>query len=129
MKLSGSRSTVNSARKLRASMSLPEVILWQALRKKQTGLRFRKQHPAGPYVLDFYCDSAKLCVEVDGEGHSWRVERDEARDRWLAEQGVKTVRVLARNVLRDVDAVVAHIVAQAPSDALRASPPPEGEKP
>jgi very-short-patch-repair endonuclease len=108
-------------------MSLPEVALWQALRRKQTDLRFRKHHPAGPYVLDFYCYAARLCIEVDGEGHSSRLDRDRARDRWLAEQGVKTVRVLARDVLRDLDAVVAYIVAQAPSDALRAPPPPEGE--
>lgn len=108
-------------------MSLPEVILWQALRKRQNGLRFRRQHPAGPYILDFYCDSAKLCVEVDGEGHPWRLERDMVRDQWLAEQGVKTVRVLARDVLSDLDAVVSYIVLQAPSDVLRTPPPPEGE--
>ena len=71
--------------------------------------------------------AAKLCVEVDGEAHSWRLDRDEVRDRWLAEQGVKTVRVLARDVLRDLDAVVTYIVAQAPSDVLRTPPPPVGE--
>ena len=127
MKLTGPAETRKRARELRAKMSLPEVILWQALRRKQTGLHFRKQHPAGPYVLDFYCDAAKLCVEVDGEAHSWQLARDVVRDRWLAEQGVKTVRVLARDVLRDLDAVVTYIVAHAPSDALRTSPPPVGE--
>ena len=127
MKLTGPAETRKRAHQLRSKMSLPEVILWQALRRKQTGLHFRKQHPAGPYVLDFYCDAAKLCVEVDGEGHSWRLERDRARDRWLADQGVKSVRVLARDVLRDLDAVVAYIIANAPSDALRAPPPAEGE--
>ena len=60
-------------------------------------------------------------------GHSWRLSRDEARDLWLSEQGVKTVRVLARDVLSDLDAVVTYILAEAPSDVLRTPPPPEGE--
>ena len=127
MKLTGPRETMKHAKRLRTEMSLPEVILWQALRRQQTGLRFRKQHPAGPYVLDFYCDATKLCVEVDGEAHSWRFEHDRVRDQLLAEQGVTTIRVLARDVLSDLDAVVAFIVAQAPSDVLRTPPPPEGE--
>jgi very-short-patch-repair endonuclease len=65
-------------------MSLPEVMLWQALRKKQSGLRFRKQHPAGPYVLDFYCDAVKVCVEVEMERATlggWSVIRCEI-DGW-----------------------------------------------
>jgi very-short-patch-repair endonuclease len=110
-------------------MSLPERILWRQLRLKQTGLRFRKQHPAGPYVLDFYCHEMKFCVEIDGRGHDFTSARDERRDRWLASQGVRTLRVSARDVLRNLQGVVDHIVAEArtPSDALRASAPPEGE--
>lgn len=129
MQLTGPKSTLKRARTLRAAMSMPERILWQAIRKKQIGLRFRRQHPAGPYVLDFYCDAAKLCVEVDGDHHNHRIARDAARDSWLAEQGVSTLRVAARDVLHDLDAVVRHIVyvAQAPSVTLRAPPPPKGE--
>ena len=110
-------------------MSLPERLLWGALRRKRTGLRFRHQHPAGPYVLDFYCDGAKLCVEVDDLSHDFRIKRDAARDCWLARQGVRTLRVSAQDVLRNLDGVVQHIVgeAHAPSAALRAPAPPEGE--
>jgi len=110
-------------------MSLPERVLWGQLRLKRTGLRFRNQHPAGPYVLDFYCYEAKLCVEIDGQSHDFTSARDERRDRWLALQGVRTLRVSARDVLRNLDGVVRYIVAEAltPSDALRASAPPEGE--
>ena len=50
-------------------MTKPERLLWWALRRKQTGFHFRRQHPAGPYVLDFYCDTARLCVEADGVSH------------------------------------------------------------
>jgi very-short-patch-repair endonuclease len=67
--LKGTGKSYRRARELRRTMSLPEVLLWQHLRKQQTGFHWRKQHPAGPYDLDFYCDSAKLCVEVDGEAH------------------------------------------------------------
>ena len=127
MELSGPKETIKKAQRLRSTMSLPEVLLWRALRKQQTGLRFRRQHPAGPYVLDFYCDAAKLCVEVDGSQHDFSQEADAARDRWLARHGVRTVRILAKDILSDLDAVVRLIGSCSPSDALRAPPPPRGE--
>ena len=130
MKLSGPWKTISRARKLRQQMSLPERLLWDALRKKQTGLRFRSQQPAGPYILDFYCHSAKLCVEVDGESHSFQGEYDARRDAWLSDQGVRTIRISAKEVLNNLDGVVRYIMneAHAPSAALRAAPPPAGEE-
>ena len=97
---------------LRRRMSLPEVLLWRALKgRKLDGLHFLRQHPVGPHILDFYCDAAKLCVEVDGYTHGTgdRPERDEHRDAWLAEQGVRTLRLPAALVLDDVDDAVATI--------------------
>jgi very-short-patch-repair endonuclease len=101
-------------------MSLPERILWRELRRRRTGLRFRRQHPAGPYVLDFYCDQLKMCVEVDGHSHDFTTGRDDARDRWLAARGVRTIRIRARDVLENLEGVIQHIVAEAnaPSVAL-----------
>ena len=64
--LSGLESTKANARRLRKEMSLPEVLLWQDLRKRPDGAKFRRQHPAGMYVLDFYCSDARLAIEVDG---------------------------------------------------------------
>jgi very-short-patch-repair endonuclease len=93
-------------------MTLPEVLLWRALKgRKVDGLHFRRQHPLGPYVLDFYCDVAKLCIEVDGYTHGTgdRPARDERRDAWLADQGVRTLRISAALVLDDVDDAVATI--------------------
>ena len=93
-------------------MSLPEVLLWRAIKGgRLNGLHFRRQHPVGPYVLDFYCDAAKLCVEVDGAGHGAgaRPLRDERRDAWLAEAGVRTLRISAELVLQDVDDALATI--------------------
>jgi very-short-patch-repair endonuclease len=60
--------TRDFARSLRRKLSLPEGLLWRAIKgRKLAGLHFRKQHPIGPYVLDFYCHEAKLAVEVDGQ--------------------------------------------------------------
>ena len=103
------RITKDRARTLRGTMSLPEVLLWRAL--KGGGVRrlhFRRQHPLGPYILDFYCHAARLAVEVDGEGHSAgdRPARDARRDRWLSDHGVRTLRLPAKLALSDVrDAV------------------------
>jgi very-short-patch-repair endonuclease len=130
MKLTGPKETIERARWLRANMSLPERILWEELRSKKTGLRFRNQHPAGPYVLDFYCFEAGLCVEIDGQQHDWTVDADANRDRWLKKQGVRTVRIQAKEVFENLEGVVEHIVeaATAPSVTLCATAPPEGEK-
>jgi len=56
-------------------MTLPEVVLWQELRRgKLKGLQFRRQHPIGPYILDFYCSAARLAIEIDGASHSSDVQ-------------------------------------------------------
>ena len=97
----GRATAMRNARRLRRKMTLPEVILWQSLRQRPDGLKFRRQHPTGPYVLDFYCGDARLAVEVDGEAHSLgdRPQRDVARDEWLREAGIETLRIPAVDVL------------------------------
>jgi len=113
--LRGNEVTAGRARQLRQNMSSLEVLLWQALRSRPAGLKFRRQHPSGPYVADFYCHEARLIIEVDGYAHETgdRPARDAARDTWFAERGVRVERVPARLVLHDLDAVVRGIVAAA----------------
>ncbi len=97
-------------------MSLPEVLLWIALRKRQaSGLRFRRQHPLGPYILDFYCEAARLAVEIDGDGHLHgdQPARDERRDNWVAAQGVSTLRFAPKEILASPEDVVGTIKAAA----------------
>jgi very-short-patch-repair endonuclease len=115
MRLEGSQRSSENARRLRGAMTPPEIALWLALRRNEAGLRFRRQHAAGPYVLDFYCAPAKLAVEVDGEAHNRgdRPRRDEARDAWLVLQGVRVMRYPASEVLSKLDAVVGQIMAVA----------------
>src|SRR5687767_12705430 len=106
--------TRDFARTLRKRMSLPEVILWRAIKAgKLNGLGFRRQHPIGPYVLDFFCPQYALCVEVDGGSHSMghRPQADEARDAWLAAKGIRTLRLSASIVLGDVDDATGTILA------------------
>ena len=107
--------TTRNARKLRRKMTLPEVILWHSLRQRSDGLKFRRQHPSGPYVLDFFCSDARLAIEVDGEAHSRgdRPQRDKARDQWLRANGVETLRIPAAALLDNVDAVLRFITLKA----------------
>ena len=123
--------TVTNARRLRKEMSLPELMLWNAIRRGQLdGLKFRRQHPIGPFVLDFFCASARLAVEVDGQMHHVedRPERDAARDRWLARQGIITLRIPASWVLSSVDSALIAIRQQLthlpPPDRFAVCPPP-----
>lgn len=104
--MDGSRVTKDRAKTLRRAMSLPEVLLWKAIKgRRLNGLHFRRQHPAGPYILDFYCDEERLAVEVDGSSHGAgdRPERDERRDAWLLTRGIATLRLPASLILDDVD--------------------------
>ncbi|HEX7693574.1 MAG TPA: DUF559 domain-containing protein [Sphingomonas sp.] len=126
------RKTVERARRLRREMTLPEIILWHWMRGRPGGLRFRHQHPLGRYSLDFYCPSAKLAIEVDGEAHDRgdQPQRDTERDVWVAGKGIRTLRIAAVEVLRNLDAVTRLIVAECgiiplhrPSDG----PPPHAK--
>jgi len=98
---------------MRKAMTEPEVILWTRLRGRG-GDRptFRRQHPYGSMILDFYCPSLKLALEVDGATH-WdddAQQREAARDHWLAQQGVHTLRIPASQVYRDIDGVMDQIL-------------------
>ena len=112
-------------------MTLPEVLLWQHLRQRPDGLKFRRQHAAGPYVLDFYCEEARLCIEVDGAAHESDVaaDNDARRDAWLMDAGVETLRVAAREVLGNMDGVIQLIILRCRARPLHHSASPNGPPP
>jgi very-short-patch-repair endonuclease len=93
-------------------MSLPEVLLWQILRKQPGYIKFRRQHPIGRYVIDFYVVELKLGIEIDGISHDMgdRPERDEERDRWLELQGIRVLCIPAKDVLANPAAAADSIV-------------------
>ena len=110
------RQLVERARKMRRALTPPEARLWTALRRGQVGgLKFRRQHPVGFFIIDFYCAEAKLAVEVDGQGHDHpdQMRHDAERTRWLADQGIRVVRVAAEHVRVELDGVVAFITSVA----------------
>ena len=135
MEVSGTPDAYQRARKLRREMTKPERLLWWALKADKTGFHFRKQHAAGPYVLDFYCDRARLCVEVDGSSHELTAAHDQRRDRHLAHWGILTLRVPAREVLTNLQGVVDLVIETASARPLRqpriksgAATSPKGEE-
>lgn len=80
------------AKTLRRAMTVPEKTLWYLLRRNSLGLHFRRQHPIGPYILDFYCTTAKLCVEVEGPLHADQPDRDARRAARLNKEGIRVIR-------------------------------------
>jgi len=83
-------------------------MLWSRLRtRSKEAPAFRRQHPIGPFVLDFYCARARLAVEIDGRVHEveGRPRRDAKRDEWLQAQGVEVLRIPASDVLANLDEV------------------------
>ena len=118
---------LQAARDLRQHMIDAEQCLWQCLRSKQLdGCRFRKQHPIARFVLDFYCPSAKLAIEIDGSQHNTLSGRagDEERTRCLNAHGIRVLRFWNHEVLQDLPGVLERIW-----EALHlppSSPPPAG---
>jgi tryptophan synthase alpha chain len=106
-------STYENAKFLREFKTKAEDKLWQNLRNRQlNNLKFRRQHPFGEYVLDFYCHEIKLCVEVDGNIHNEKeiIENDNERTRTLNENGIKVMRFKNEEVIGDIDSVLKKIV-------------------
>lgn len=105
-------ASVLRARKLRREMSPPEAALWRELRKRPGGLKFRRQHPAAGYTLDFYCAASKLCVEVDGEHHNRgeQPQKDMKRDHFMKQNGIATIWLKTVDISRNLEGSLAHIV-------------------
>jgi very-short-patch-repair endonuclease len=112
---------VKRARTLRRQMSLPEVLLWVQLQKRPGGHKFRKQVPQHPYILDFACLQARLCIEVDGEAHNRgdQPQKDRVRDQLLSARGFRTLRLTAYEVLNNMEGCVMAIVAACGENPLR----------
>lgn len=106
-----SRKTVKMAKRLRREMTPPEVFLWQHL-KYQNLVKIRRNHPLGPYSLDFYCPKAKLAFEVDGIAHDMgkNPKKDARRDIYVAAHGIETLRIPAVEVLKDSQSIANAVI-------------------
>jgi very-short-patch-repair endonuclease len=97
-------------------MSPPEVLIWVRLRDRSADFpAFRRQHPVGPYVADFFCTAARLVVEIDGATHSEdaQVAHDKRRDAYLRDRGLEVIRVTGADVMADPDGCADGIVLAA----------------
>jgi len=94
------------AKEMRKAPTRPEKALWEKLRRNQVhGLRFRRQHPIGPYIVDFVCYDIRLIIELDGAGHDQKVEYDIRRKTWLESQGFVVLRIGSDYRFTDPDEV------------------------
>lgn len=96
------------AGELRTSMTPSELALWEELKGKKLGLKFRRQHPIGHFIADFYCHELKLVVEVDGEIHQQKdqAEYDQGRDYEMKELGLNIIRLSNDQIRKDINGSV-----------------------
>ena len=100
------------ARELRQEMTPAEELLWGRLRRKQlNGLKFRRQHPLGPFIADFYCAKYRLVVEIDGDVHKGQREYDIVRTEWFEAHGYRVIRFRNDDVIKDIETVLTAILA------------------
>ena len=98
---------VQRARTLRKNMTAPEALLWRQLRARQLyDLKFKRQVPIGPYIVDFLCEDRGLVVEVDCDTHALQIAYDRRRDAFLNAAGLYVIRVTNRYVIQNLDGVL-----------------------
>ena len=113
----------NKARELRRNMTKPEKSLWSLIRNRQmNGLHFRRQHPYGIYILDFYCFKANLVIEIDGSIHLKQHAYDNERTRYLESSGLKVLRFENKDIENRIEWVLnkirSNVVSLPPSQPL-----------
>ncbi|MBT3605014.1 MAG: endonuclease domain-containing protein [Candidatus Latescibacteria bacterium] len=100
------------ARELRKNLTPSEKVLWQSLRgRKCNGWKFRRQHPIGRFIVDFYCAEIRLIVEVDGGVHLERELYDAERTELLEKQGYRVIRFSNEEVFQNLDRVLMRIAS------------------
>ncbi len=119
------------ARELRQPQTPAEAKLWAHLRNRQLdGFKFRRQHPIGRFIVDFYCAACRLVIEIDGDSHAEQIEYDQARTEWLNDLGYQVIRFTNREVFRRLEAVLEAILETCEKlacDSFSPSPSPSPE--
>lgn len=106
------------SRELRRPQTPTEQALWGILRSRQAGgLKFRRQHPIGKFIVDFYCPEARLVIEIDGDSHAGQAEYDQARTDWLQAQGYRVIRFTNHDVRENISAVLESILEHCKTNA------------
>lgn len=100
-------STLEKRRYLRNNMTEPEMKLWQYIKNKQLGVKFRRQHSIGEYIADFYCTKLKLVIEIDGESHfdDEAIEYDIIRTNFFKNLGIEVIRFNNDEVMTNIEGI------------------------
>ena len=120
MHAGASAEIFHKAAMLRRKMTAPEKILWDNLEFKPLNIKFRRQHPFGLYVLDFYCHQKRLCIEIDGKSHENKFQKqyDIERTKFIESFGIRVLRFNNEELLHDHHNVVEIILLQMRTDTL-----------
>jgi len=100
---------------LRNNSTKAEIILWRFLKKKQTGgLKFRRQHSIGSFIVDFYCPEKRVAIELDGDIHEAKKQAayDKARQKVIEALDIKVLRFTNEMVIENIEAVLKEIRAK-----------------
>lgn len=109
-----------NAARLRDSMTETEMLLWEKLRLKPLGYKFRRQHPINVYILDFYCHKLKLSIEIDGGYHLSKSQKlkDKERTEIINRLGIKEIRFTNKEVKDDLETVMSKIYDELSAGSL-----------
>lgn len=125
---------IRRARVMRRNGTKGEARLWTFLKGRKLGAKFRRQHPIGSYIVDFYCPAARLIIEIDGYSHEGRGRYDLRRQKFLEELGLRVVRFSEAEVCRSLEEVLRSIgdyvencLKTNPSPSLTRGTSPKGE--
>jgi very-short-patch-repair endonuclease len=123
--MANNSARINRARELRQRMTPAELILWRQLRGRRfANLKFRRQHPIGPYVADFYCHECKLIIELDGETHFGRENADQLRQSEIETCGYTVIRFTNSQLYEDLETVLELILTECTKQTLTPIPSP-----
>jgi very-short-patch-repair endonuclease len=113
---------IERARQLRKQETWAEKLMWRWLRDRQfNGYKFRRQHPHGTYILDFFCEEARLNIELDGSQHGFpdQQKHDMEREKFLESQSIKTLRFWNSHLRRNAQSIRDTLFRKLQSRALR----------
>lgn len=122
----GQAGHLDLKRRLRSDMTGSETRLWSRQRARQLqGLKFRRQHGIGPYIVDFYCPEQFLVIEVDGDSHADadQILKDQLRDRYSQSLGLRVVRYINDDILKNLDRALEDLADRLSSGSTSPRPP------
>jgi very-short-patch-repair endonuclease len=121
----GQTNHLDLKRELRSNMTGPEARLWSRLRARQLqGLKFRRQHGIGPYIVDFYCPEQSFVIEVDGDSHADadQIMKDKQREAYMQSLGLRIIRYINDDIVKNLDGVLEDLVERLSSRSTSPHP-------